>query len=289
MKGVIKVKENSYPAYYGILTANVRYNDQLSMSEKVMFTEITALSNANGYCSARNKYFAELYDKSEKTISLWIKHLRDCGFIHIEYKRRGAEVVLRKIYPTPEHELQKCKSTNYKNVTGTDYKNVKENNTSTNNTSINKLSSYVLTFYENNIGMISPWLREDIEDEVKDWNEINNDEAERIIVEALKNAIGAQARNKWKYAKSILSSWKERNIKSLSDIEVSDKQHQREIQAKYSHPRYSNRPHIEEKVPNWDQKPQERTDSGQATSDIKNLMTRINQKIKNNKEDEENE
>lgn len=281
MKGVIKVKENSYPAYYGILTANVRYNDQLSMSEKVMFTEITALSNANGYCSARNKYFAELYDKSEKTISLWIKHLRDCGFIHIEYKRRGAEVVLRKIYPTPEHELQKCKSTNYKNVTGTDYKNVKENNTSTNNTSINKLSSYVLTFYENNIGMISPWLREDIEDEVKDWNEINNDEAKRIIVEALKNAIGAQARNKWKYAKSILSSWKERNIKSLSDIEVSDKQHQREVQTRYSHKNYGRKP-IEEKIPDWDtQAPKPQTQRN--TADIEQLMAKVNQKTEANK------
>lgn len=277
------MSESNYPAYYGILTANVRYSTQLSMSEKIMFTEITALSNTKGYCSAKNKYFADLYNKSEKTISLWIKNLKDCGFIRIEYKRRGAEVIMRKIYPTPEHELQKCKSTDNKNVSRTNYKNVKENNTSINNINTNKLGCYAINFYENNIGMLSPWIREDIEDEVKEWNKINADETEKIIVEALKNAIGAQARNKWKYAKSILSSWKERNIKSLSDIKADDKQHQREVQTRYSHKNYGRKP-VEEKIPDWNiQKP--KPQSQQSTADIKELMAKVNQKTAANKED----
>lgn len=275
------MSENNYPAYYGILTANVRYSTQLSMSEKIMFTEITALSNAKGYCSAKNKYFADLYNKSEKTISLWVKNLKDCGFIRIEYKRRGAEVIMRKIYPTPEHELQKCKSTDNKNVSRTNYKNVKENNTSINNININKLGCYAINFYENNIGMLSPWIREDIEDEVKEWNKINADEAEKIIVEALKNAVGAQARNKWKYAKSILSSWKERNIKSLSDIKADDKRHRREVQTRYSHKNYGRKP-VEEKIPDWDmQTPKPQTQ--QDAADIEELMAKVNQKTAANK------
>lgn len=272
----------NYPAYYGILTANIRYNKQLSMSEKVMFTEITALSNANGYCSARNKYFADLYEKSEKTISLWLKNLKDCGFIRIEYKRRGAEVISRKIYPTPEHELQKCKSTDNKNVNRTNYKNVKENNTSINNTSTNKLGFYVINFYENNVGMISPWIREDIEYEVQEWYKINSNEAEKIIVEALKNAIGSQARNKWKYAKSILNSWKERNIHSLSDIEADDKQHQRETQARYDRRNYG-RKTIEEKIPEWNKTEQHESDN-HDTSDIADLMAKVNKKTAANKD-----
>lgn len=276
------MNESNYPAYYGILTANVRYSTQLSMSEKIMFTEITALSNAKGYCSAKNKYFADLYNKSEKTISLWIKNLKDCGFIRIEYKRRGAEVIMRKIYPTPEHELQKCKSTDNKNVSRTNYKNVKENNTSINNININKLGCYAINFYENNVGMISPWIREDIEDEVKEWHEINADEAEKIIVEALKNAVGAQARNKWKYAKSILSSWKERNIKSLSDIKADDKQHQREVQTRYSHKNYGRKP-VEEKIPDWDTKTS-KPQTQQSAADIKKLMAKVNQKTAANKD-----
>ena len=129
--------------------------------------------------------------------------------------------------------------------------------------------------------MISPWIREDIEDEVKEWHEINADEAEKIIVEALKNAVGAQARNKWKYAKSILSSWKERNIKSLSDIKADDKQHQREVQTRYSHKNYGRKP-IEEKIPDWDtQAPKPQTQRN--TADIEQLMAKVNQKTEANK------
>ena len=281
------MNKSNYPAYYGILTANVRYSTQLSMSEKIMFTEITALSNAKGYCSAKNKYFADLYNKSEKTISLWIKDLKDCGFIRIEYKRRGAEVIMRKIYPTPEHELQKCKSTDNKNVSRTNYKNVKENNTSINNTSTNKLGFYVINFYENNVGMISPWIREDIEYEAQEWYKINTNEAEKIIVEALKNAIGSQARNKWKYAKSILSSWKERNIHSLSDIEADDKQHQRETQARYDRRNYG-RKTIEEKIPEWNKTEQPESDN-HATSDIADLMDKVNKKTAANQGGNKNE
>lgn len=289
----------NYPAYYGILTANIRYSKKLSMSEKVMFTEITALSNANGYCSARNKYFAELYEKSEKTISLWLKNLKDCGFIRIEYKRRGAEVISRKIYPTPEHELQKCNSTDYKNVNRTDYKNVKENNTSINNTSINnnttnasvdEISSIgspsnqdkvlgcgsVYEFYEKNIGMTSPYIREDIQYEFDDWMQINESEASQIIIEALKIAVEAQASNKWRYAKSILKSWEEKNIKSLKDIEADDAQHRRKMDS-----RFNNRKPREEKMPDWvNEQPQDdqQEASPEDMAEIQRLLDKINQK-----------
>lgn len=240
MKGVIKVKENSYPAYYGILTANVRYNDQLSMSEKVMFTEITALSNANGYCSARNKYFAELYDKSEKTISLWIKHLKDCGFIHIEYKRRGAEVVLRKIYPTPEHELQKCKSTNYKNVTGTDYKNVKENNTSINNTSTNKSSSSTVRdsldnstkdiesrqnafeLYQITVGVLTPTQNQILSEYIQNLSD-------EVVQFAINSMANQTERRSFNYLNKILMRYEQLGIHTVEQAEKLEKQHQESL------------------------------------------------------------
>lgn len=274
--------EINHPAYYGVLTANVRYNEQLSMSEKIMFSEITALSNAHGFCSARNKYFANLYGKSEKTISIWIKHLKDYGFIQIEYERRGAEVISRKIYPIPEHELQKCNSTDNKNVTRTNYKNVKENNTSINNINKNMLGCYAIEFYEKNIGFISPFIREDIEAEVRDWNQINPDESEQIIVEALKNAIGAQASNKWKYAKSILSSWQEKNIKSIDDIKADDVEHRKKMESKYNRKNnnYGRKP-IEEKMPYWYQHENKEINTNDSHenidhAEIEKLMQKIN-------------
>lgn len=69
------------PSYYGILPADVRYCKNLSFGEKVLYTEISSLSNMRGYCFANNSYFANLYDVHKNTISKWISNLEDNGFI----------------------------------------------------------------------------------------------------------------------------------------------------------------------------------------------------------------
>ena len=115
------------PNYYAILTADVRYCPDLSSSEKLLFAEITALSNTLGFCKAGNSYFAKLYKSTDVTISRNIKHLETLGFIRIEYEKKGAKVTQRKIY------------TINKNDNRTINKNVKENNTS------------ILTLQDNNI------------------------------------------------------------------------------------------------------------------------------------------
>ena len=51
---------NDQPSYYSIITANVRYDNRLTDSEKLLFAEITSLSNKYGYCTASNNYFAKL-------------------------------------------------------------------------------------------------------------------------------------------------------------------------------------------------------------------------------------
>lgn len=73
--------EEPYKSYYSIIPAEVRYSDKLSANEKLLFSEITALTNANGYCFASNAYFAELYKVHKITISRWISNLSKCGFI----------------------------------------------------------------------------------------------------------------------------------------------------------------------------------------------------------------
>ena len=64
------------PSYYAILTASVRYDNRLTDSEKILYAEITALSNKYGYCSASNNYFAKLYEVSKRTISTRINNLK---------------------------------------------------------------------------------------------------------------------------------------------------------------------------------------------------------------------
>ena len=119
----------SNPTYYAILTADVRYNPDLSPQEKLLFAEITALSNKDGLCTASNPYFSKLYSLSDVTISRQIKHLEELGFINIKYDKAGTKITKRFI-STVIKNVNGIEKTINKNDNRTINKNVKENNTS---------------------------------------------------------------------------------------------------------------------------------------------------------------
>ena len=62
------------PHYYAVLTAEVRYNKNLCANAKLLYAEITALTNLNGQCHATDSYFSQLYDVDRRTIQLWLKN-----------------------------------------------------------------------------------------------------------------------------------------------------------------------------------------------------------------------
>lgn len=68
-------------AYYAVIPANVRYDDDIPANAKLLYGEITALCNDKGYCLASNDYFSNLYKVSNRSISRWIKSLTDKGYI----------------------------------------------------------------------------------------------------------------------------------------------------------------------------------------------------------------
>lgn len=88
------------PNYYSILPANVRYDDELNSSEKVLYSEITALANKHGFCYASNSYFARLYGVRADTVSSWISDLKLKGYIDVEmeYEENSKAIKRRKIY-----------------------------------------------------------------------------------------------------------------------------------------------------------------------------------------------
>ena len=95
-----RYKLNEKPSYFSILTADVRYDERLKANEKIMYSEITALSNKYGYCSANNNYFAKLYKVHKDTISDWINNLKKFGYIRVEleYKDGTKQIRKRKLY-----------------------------------------------------------------------------------------------------------------------------------------------------------------------------------------------
>lgn len=77
------------PTFYAILPASVRYDARLKAAEKILYCEITSLSNAKKYCHAGNNYFATLYDVDERTIRRWLHNLEELGYLLIEYEKQG--------------------------------------------------------------------------------------------------------------------------------------------------------------------------------------------------------
>lgn len=83
--------------YYAIIPASVRYDVRLTPNAKLLYGEITALSNEKGYCWASNDYFAGLYEVSKTSISKWVSALRDAGHITIQlHYREGTKHILHR-------------------------------------------------------------------------------------------------------------------------------------------------------------------------------------------------
>ena len=110
--------------YYAIIPANVRYSN-IPASAKLLYGEITALSNQEGYCWATNNYFAKLYGVTKGTVSVWMQELKKEGFITIEVQRNELkQVVKRKVSIVKKNDrgIMEMNEDNIKN------KNIKKEN-----------------------------------------------------------------------------------------------------------------------------------------------------------------
>lgn len=131
---------NEKPGYYAIISADVRYHEKLSDGAKLLYGEITALSNKNGYCWASNDYFSRLYSVSISTIKRRLQALEKLGFIKriVKYKEGTTEVEKRFISITPEVKNDPRWG---QNCAGGGVKNEPDNNTSINTKNIRASST----------------------------------------------------------------------------------------------------------------------------------------------------
>lgn len=91
--------DNERPGYYAIIPADVRYDDRIPANAKLLYGEISALTDMNGFCFAGNGYFAQLYGLSERTITSLIKSLKDNGHILVDLKKDDTgKVISRRIW-----------------------------------------------------------------------------------------------------------------------------------------------------------------------------------------------
>lgn len=72
------------PSFVSVLPSFVRYCKDLSAFDKVLYSEISALTNLYGFCYASNNYFASLYNVSVSTIIRSLATLKANKFIYVK-------------------------------------------------------------------------------------------------------------------------------------------------------------------------------------------------------------
>lgn len=223
--------EDEKPSYYSIITADVRYDERLKPNEKLLYSEITALSNKYGYCTATNSYFSKLYRADKSTVSRWVSHLEKCGYVQVEQTRNGKRIVQRKIYPVATPLLTK-KSIPYaqKDQYPID-KKVKGNITRVNTTSMNMRERIKQPLDTNSKLSLLSW---------PDSLGAMTDQISKLLLDASDQGMSSDLLQKavditkyadpgtpYGYLKSVVSDWLSQGIYTMQDWQ----QHQQKKQA----------------------------------------------------------
>lgn len=187
------------PNYYAIISAEVRYDKNLTANAKLLYAEITALLNMNGECFATNKYFSNLYGKSIVTISKWIGELIVNGYISSSYiYKQGTKEIDRRY-------LSILKGGIKENDKGGIKENFKDNNTSINNN---------ITYSNNKVRFKKPTVNEIADYCIERKNSIDA-ETFYDFYESKDWKIG---NNKMKAWKACVRTWEKRQIKNNSGM-----------------------------------------------------------------------
>lgn len=219
--------DDEKPSYYSIITADVRYDERLKPNEKLLYSEITALSNKYGYCTATNSYFSKLYRADKSTVSRWVSHLEKCGYVQVEQTRNGKRIMQRKIYPVATPLLTK-RSIPYaqKDQYPID-KKVKGNITRVNTTSINMRERIKQPLNTNaKISLLSwPDSLGAITDQISKLLLDASDQG--MSIDLLQKAIDltkiAEPNTPYGYLKSVVSDWLNQNIYTVHDWQALQK------------------------------------------------------------------
>lgn len=219
--------DDEKPSYYSIITADVRYDERLKPNEKLLYSEITALSNKYGYCTATNSYFSKLYRADKSTVSRWVSHLEKCGYVQVEQTRNGKRIVQRKIYPVATPLLTK-KSIPY--VQKDQYpidKKVKGNITRVNTTSMNMRERIKQPLDTNTELSLLSWpdslgaMTGKIERLLLDVKQQGM--SDKVIQKAIDMTKIAEPNTPYGYLKTILDDWLGQNIYTMHDWQALQK------------------------------------------------------------------
>lgn len=86
-------QELERPSYFAVLPAKVRYDEELRPNAKLLYAEITALSNARGYSWISNERLGGWFGLSPKTVGSLIQQLAQRGYLAVEMIRDEKQAI----------------------------------------------------------------------------------------------------------------------------------------------------------------------------------------------------
>ena len=88
------------PSYWAVVPAAVRYDTGIPANAKLLYAELSALADKNGYCFPSNAYLSEVFTLTDTSVRRLLKALSERGYINIDVTRddRTHQVVARSIY-----------------------------------------------------------------------------------------------------------------------------------------------------------------------------------------------
>ena len=88
------------PGFYAVIPADVRYDERIPPNAKLLYAEISALSDASGVCNAGDEWFLRCYGLSDRTVRRLLSALEEAGYIKTETVRdpETGQVTGREVY-----------------------------------------------------------------------------------------------------------------------------------------------------------------------------------------------
>ena len=265
--------EGVFSKGYGIIPKLVMMDRELSIEAKAIYSYIASYAGNGESAFPSIKKICYDLQINEKRFSRHKKALFDKGYIEVTQERKGGGMFASNVYtikqfvkPTTQNRgTDKEEPTTQNGSTGngdsdngsTDNGGTNNNNV-TNNSSINnstekkqqqpapeKQENFITSWEQNGFGMIPPLTIQKLDYWVEDFG--GN---ESIIIKAIELANDNGVRT-YAYVKKILTSWEEKAVKSVEDIDALEKKREAEVQAKKAAPRnnYNKGPIRKETIP----------------------------------------
>ncbi len=194
---------------YGISPKLVMRDKNLSIEAKAIYAYISSFAGNGESAFPKIETACKDLQISKKRFLNHRKNLIDYGYITIE-KNRSKGKFDNNVYiinHTVVSNRQHGESSTRQNDTTNNNKDLNNNN------SINSSSSNAHEFYEQNFGMMTPFIAESI----SYWI---NDLQEELVIESMKIALSAG--KKFNYAEGVMKDWLKNNVKTIDDAKAKE-------------------------------------------------------------------